>query len=111
VLLVMPYCARVLELLVAHPRTLVRTRYSVLVRRYNVFKTYPDFQRLVRELTEVADGGVGRPKLPILGPNPYSVDFMDGDTVNQKIRLEFTLKRLTDVIAIITKCVVITVYC
>ncbi len=48
---------------------------------------------------------MGRAKLPILGPNPYSVDFMDGDARNTKLRLEFTMKRLTDVIMIVSKCV------
>lgn len=51
----------------------------------------------------MAGGGIGRTKIPLLGPNPYSVDFMDGDELNQKIRMEYTLKRLTDVILIVMK--------
>lgn len=70
-----------------------------------MFKTYPEFKKLVHGLSEVAAGGSGRAKLPILGPNPYSIDFMDGDEKNAKIRLEFTMKRLTDVIDIVMKCV------
>ena len=70
-----------------------------------LFKTYKDFKQLVHGLSEVALGGTGRSKLPMLGPNPYDVAFMDGDEQNMKIRLEFTLKRLSDVLMIITACV------
>ena len=71
--------------------------------RYNLFKTYDDFKKIIHDLCEVAHGGIGRTKIPLLGPNPYSVDFMDGDELNQKLRLEYTLKRLTDVILIVMK--------
>ena len=68
-----------------------------------LFKTYQDFKQVVHDLSEVAAGGKGRSKLPILGLNPFSIDFMDGDEGARKIREEFTLKRLTDVISIIMK--------
>ena len=56
-------------------------------------------------MSEVAVGGTCRSKIPMLGPNPFDIDFMDGNPRNAEIRLEFTLKRLTDIILIIMKYV------